>query len=602
MSQQKTVDPLTLSLIEGRLDSLNEELGKRLCRQAFSFATAQIRDLGTALLDKKERMLNIGNFLPCHSAGSDICLKAMLDWIGRENIHPDDFIIGNDPFIVQFGHAPDWSFVRPVFYEGELVFYHYMRTHQFDSGGAFMACYFPRTYDCHGEGLMIPPVKIIEEGKIDEKVYSIILRNVRGPAMVRADNMLIYASMKRAEERIIDMLRSYGKDTVMAACDELIRRTEEMVRKTISTWPVGVYQSEAAADWDGTTDRPVWVRLSLTVKPEEGQLIFDFSDSDPMCDFINVPLGQQWASVVVGVAWSLPAGTPRNQGLVNCITIKTKEGTVLSPVYPATTGAQTVILGIQVTECVQLALSQVVPKDTCAVWGGPLNPIFAGKRRDRIDPRTKSPQVYWVGGFHSHASMGAIYGYDATEALGACGVAGAAVRAPVEVCEWDTPYRWLRYEFWTDSAGAGQWRGGLGTHVEIMNTYDPKVWQPLDCVVMTGNSDGEKFGSPGTMGGKEGKKHKLGIIRKGKQEPLRTIDVQYIRPGDIIIAKSGGGGGVGDPLDREVEKVRWDALNKVVSIESAKSDYGVVIDPETFEVDYEATKKLREKLKAREKV
>ncbi len=94
----------------------------------------------------------------------------------------------------------------------------------------------------------------------------------RGSSMVRADNMLVYTSMKKAEERLLDLLRSYGKDTVLAACDELIRRTEEAVRKSISTWPAGVYRAERAADWDGTVDRPVWVRLALTVKPDEGQL------------------------------------------------------------------------------------------------------------------------------------------------------------------------------------------------------------------------------------------------------------------------------------------------------------------------------------------
>lgn len=598
MSERKTIDPLTLSLIEGRLNSLNEELGDRLFRQCFAFPTAHIRDLGTALFDNKERTITIGNWMPVHTAGSDVCLKGMLDWIGRDNIHPDDFIIANDPFIVRFGHAPDWSFIRPIFYEGELLFYHFMRTHQYDSGGAYQGCYYPRTYDCHGEGLMIPPVKIIEGGKVDEKVFSVILRNVRGSPMVRADNMLAYASMRKAEERVLELLRSYGKDTVQAACDELLRRTEEAVRKVISTWPAGTYKAERAADWDGTTDRPVWLRLALTIKPDEGQLIFDFTESDPQVDFINCPKGQTWAAVVTGVAWSLPPGTARNQGLLDCITIITKEGTVLGPTYPVTTGAQAPTLGTQVTECVQVALGQVVPKDTSALWSRHLNPILTGRRWDRIDPRTKSPQLYWEAPFHGDGSSGAIYGYDGFDGLGPCHTGGAVLRAPIEVEEWDAPYRWLHHEFLMDSAGDGQWRGGLGTDLELVNTYDRKVWQPHDCVVMTGNSDGEKFGNLGLMGGTEGKKNKLGIVRGGKKVQLRCIDVQYVQPGDVIWTKSGGGGGVGDPLDREVERVQWDALNEYISIEVARNVYGVVIEPETFEMDYEATTQLREKLKA----
>ncbi len=156
---------------------------------------------------------------------------------------------------------------------------------------------------------------------------------------------------------------------------------------------------------------------------------------------------------------------------------------MLNPTYPATSGAQACMLGTQITECVQLALSQVVPKDTSALWGRHLNPGFAGKLRDRIDPRTKSIQLYRGAAFYSSPSNGAIYGYDGTDGLGPTISAGAVLRAPVEVEEWDMPYRWLHYEFLTDSGGAGQWRGGLGTHVEYLNTHDPKVWQPLDCLV-----------------------------------------------------------------------------------------------------------------------
>jgi N-methylhydantoinase B len=448
---------------------------------------------------------------------------------------------------------------------------------------------------------MIPPVKIVERGVIDEKAFSIILRNVRGRTMVRADNMLIFEAMRKSEERVIEMIRSYGKETVQAACDEILRRTEESVRKIISTWPAGTFTAERAADWDGTTDQPVWVRLALTVKPKEGQLIFDFSESDQQVDYINCPKGQSSAAVVSGVAWSLTPGTARNQGLLDCLTIITKEGTVLGPTYPATTGAQAVTLGTQVTECVQIALSQVVPKETSAIWSRHLSPIVTGKRRDRIDPRTKAPQVYWVSPFHSDGSSGALYGYDGVDGLGPCHAGGGVVRAPLEVEEWDTTYRWLHYEFLKDSMGDGQWRGGAGTKVQILNAYDPKVWQPLDCVVMTGNSDGEKFTHTGLMGGTDGKVNELGIIRKGQDVRLRCLDVQYLQPGDIIWTKSGGGGGFGDPLDREVEKVRWDALNEYISIEMAKNVYGVVIDPKSFEVDYKATTELREKMKAQKK-
>jgi N-methylhydantoinase B len=600
MNERRNIDALTLSIIEGRLSSLNQELGNRLFRQCFSFPTAHIRDLGTALFDYKERTLTIGNWMPVHTAGSDVCLRGMLDWIGRENIHPEDFILANDPFIVKFGHAPDWSLVRPIFYRDELLFYHFLRTHQFDSGGAFMGCYYPRTFDCHGEGLMIPPVKIIEEGRVDEKVYSVILRNVRGREMVRADNMLAYEAMRKSEQRVIELLSTYGKDTVMAACDEILERTREEVRKVISSWPAGTYRAERAADWDGTTDKPVWVRLSLTVNRDEGRLVFDFSESDPQVDFINVPEGQTWSAVIIALAWSLPSGTRRNQGLIDCIEVITKEGTVLGPTYPATTGAQAPTLGTQIMECVQLALAQIVPKETSALWSRHLSPILCGGNRALIDPRTKSPQLYWTSPFHGDGSSGAIYGYDGVDGLGPAHGGGAVVRSPVEVEEWLIPYRWLHYEFLTDSAGDGEWRGGLGTELRVLNTYDSQLWQPHDCVCMTGNSDGEKFTNTGLIGGTDGRANALGIIRKGENVQLRCCDVQYLEPGDLIWTKSGGGGGVGDPLNRNVEKVQMDARNQYISLERARDVYGVALDSKTFEVDFDATKGLREKMRAQQ--
>lgn len=598
-SAKSPIDPLTLSIIEGRLTAQNIELGSRLFRQCFSFATAYIRDIGTALFDSAERTITIGNFMPVHTAGSDVCLKGMLDYIGRDNIHPDDFIVSNDPFIVKFGHAPDFSFIRPVFFEGDLLFYQFMRTHQYDAGGSYQGSYFPRTYDCHGEGVMIPPVKIIEQGKIDEKVLSVILRNVRGPQMVRADCMLAYASMQVTEQRLLELLKRYGKETVMAACDEIVGRTETAVRKVISAWPAGTYYAERAADWDGTVDKPVWVRLAMTVKPEEGQLILDFTKSDAQVDFINCPQGQTQAALVTAVAWSLPPRIPRNQGLLNCLTILTTPGSVLDPVYPATSGAQAPMLGTHVCECVQVALGQIVPKETSALWARHFNPIITGRRRDVLDPRTGSPQLYWAAPFHADGSQGAIHGYDAWDGLCWALGAGGVLRAPIEPMEWETPYRWLRHEFVADSAGDGQWRGGLGVRLDMLNTYDPKVWQDHDCVVMTGNSDGEKFEPLGLMGGTNGKKHKLGIVRDGQEAGLRCVDVQYVRPGDLLWSESGGGGGVGEPVDREVEKVRWDVLNEYISADRARTVYGVVLAPETLEIDLEATAKLRQEMKAK---
>ena len=597
MKKERTdIDPLTLALIEGRLETFNEELGQRTMRQCFSYMTAHLRDLGAAFLDKKERIISVGSYMPAHAAGADIGLKNMLDYIGRENVFPDDFIIGNDPFILALGHVPDWTFVRPIFYEDEIVFYHLFKTHQYDTGGAHMGAYYPGSFDCHGEGLMIPPLKLVEAGKLDEKVHGLILRNVRGSSLMRADNLLVYTSMKKIEARVLELLDQYGKDTVVAACDALVEKTRAAVKKVISTWPAGTYCSERGVDRDGTSDKTVWLRLKLTIDPKAGVLTFDFSESDDAVDFINLTIGRAWAAITCAVAWTLPSGLPRNQGLVDCIRIVTRKGSVIDPVYPATSGGQVVTAGV-ITECALVAFGQAVPKETSALWTRHMNPKFSGKRRDRIDPRTGSVQYFDVAGFMSDGGNGAIYGYDGTDSFTPYNAAGAVLKAPVEVEEWEAPLRWLRYEFLEDATGHGKWRGGLGTHVEILHTYDPELWQPHDTMVMTGNFDGEKFGALGLLGGHDGKPHQMGIVRNGKDVELRTMSSAYIEPGDVVWTQSGGGGGVGDPLARDPKKVRWDLLNGYISHQVAEAVYGVVVDPETFELDEEATKMQRLKRK-----
>ncbi len=602
MSKKIVVDPMTLSIIERRLFNIAEEMGTRVMRSARSYVTARIRDLGSAVFDDKERVVTQGDWLPAHIAGANQTIKNFLDYIGRDNIYPGDFMLGNDPYTVNSGHQPDWSFIYPIFMDGELISYLYFRNHQYDTGGAFCGCYWPRAYDVHSEALIIPPTKIFEKGVEQKPVYNLILKNVRGQEMMRNDHMLIRGSMMKVEERVKEMYRSYGKDVMRAAFDQLIESSEKMTRNAISKWPGGVYKAEAASDSDGTNmDVPVWVRLTLTIKPETGELIFDYTESDPQVDFINLTLGEVWGSTVIPLRFALPPGIPRNQGIYNCVSIITKPGTCCHPLYPASTGGQGPTLGTAMIESVQLALSQAIPKDVPAAWTRHLQPIFEGKNPKMVNPKTGQKLDYFVSSFQSDGSSGAIWGYDGWDSTDSSNCAGGVMRSPIETDERDYPYRYLCSEWVTDTSGDGQFRGGMGAHVEYLNLLDPKTYKHGDAYALTGNSNGEKFAPFGLMGGHGTKKNEMWIIRKGEKIPLHTVDMVTIEPGDKIITDSGGGGGVGDPLDREIEKVKDDARNEYISLERAKDVYGVIIDPKTWEVDKKNTADLRAKKKKAQK-
>ncbi|MFC1945668.1 hydantoinase B/oxoprolinase family protein [Chloroflexota bacterium] len=593
MNNNVTVEPMTISIIENRLYSLALQMGLRVVRAAYSYVTAHIRDVGTAIFDEDERVLTQGNWMPVHVAGANMSLKNILDYVGRENIAPGDFILGNDPYTVKAGHQPDWSFVYPVFHEGQLVSYLYLRTHVLDTGGAYVGCYWPRAYDVHSESLIIPPIKIFKGGKKQEDVYKLILKNVRQPSLMNMDLMLVRASMLKVAEEVEEMYKTYGRDVMKAGADQLISLSEKSIREAISKWPAGVYKAERAADSDGSKPDPVWVRLTLTIKPEEGELIFDYSECDKQVDFINLAAGHIWSFTITPLKWSLPPGIPDNNAIYGCVKILTKPGTVVNPTYPASCGGQGPHIGIAVLECVQQALAQAIPKEVPACWTRTLSPILQGKNPFVRDPNTGVRLDYFISNFHSAGTAGAMWGYDGWDGLGNAENSGAVIRSPIEIDERDFPYRFLCSEWITDSAGHGQFRGGQGAHAQYLNIHDPATFSRGDANVYTGNSDGEKFAPFGLMGGLDSGKAKMVIRRGQKNIRLHTVDMVQVQPGDIIMSWSPGGGGVGNPLEREIEKVQEDARNEYISVKVAREIYGVVLNPETFEIDNEATKKLR---------
>ena len=229
--KEREIDPFLMSIIEARLIGISQEIGLRVMKGSYSLPMATFRDLGAQVYDDKERLVAMAAWLPIHTAGSHVALQGILDYIGRDNVRPGDFYVGNSPYIVRAGHLPDWSFVRPVFYGDELIFYFSLRGHQFDSGGSHLGGYHVRPFDIHAEGLIIPPTKIFDRGTINEDAFRIILANVRGQEKVRSDIELINGAMLLAEKRLIGLIEDYGIDTVRVAMDKVTNLSEESIRK-----------------------------------------------------------------------------------------------------------------------------------------------------------------------------------------------------------------------------------------------------------------------------------------------------------------------------------------------------------------------------------
>jgi N-methylhydantoinase B len=593
------VDPITLSVVWNRLLTITRECGERVVHSSQSFVMAQARDLGPVLLTPQAEIVTTVEFLPCHCLLAEIPTSNILKKSGKLN--KGDMVIGNDGFIVQSGHLPDWTFLVPIYYRDELVYYCHFRAHMADSGGALSGSYFPRAYDCIAEGLNIPPIKIIERGEVDQKLREVLFDNIRTPAAVWSDNKLIYGSIQRMENDICELIEKYGLNTLKDCTREIIKRDEMATRKQIAAIPDGVYHGESACDWDGSVpDRPVWVRVKLRVEGDE--MTFDFSDSDDQVDFINSPLGNTYAFTYLAIFLHINPTIPHNHGSRVPVHIIAPEGKVVNPIRPHTYGACACSCACAIYEACAMALGQADPENAKACSARHFSVDFAGRLPIR-DPRTGQDLEYFGAPFIEEGGTGAVKGFDGWDGETGSIHSGALKRGSVEENELAFPFLWSVVECEKDSEGAGEFVGGRGTYSERW-CVAPKG---AKTVLMAGDCDGSVHAPPGMAGAPPTFLGKIFIRREGsvKREVFRTLDMAEMYPGDLLITHAPGGAGWGYPLNRNPEKVRKNVQDGLVSINRARDVYGVLFkahnmkDPSALEIDDEGTEKLRKEMKTK---
>ncbi|MDF1552258.1 MAG: hydantoinase B/oxoprolinase family protein [Deferrisomatales bacterium] len=588
------LDPTTFSVVWNKLDFITDQIGQKVLYSTQSFVTALARDLGQTFLDAAGEIVSAASYLPIHTMVAQEAIKGLESTFHGE-YEPGDFIVANDPYIVKGGHLPDWNFVRPVFYKGERIGFLQAKTHVSDTGGFMPGGYAPGAYDIIAEGLNIPPIKVIKGGVLQKELWGFLLLNVRNSTQVDMDTMLINGAMAQAEEQLVAMCDKYGVETVKACMGSIIDAGERAMRAEISKIPDGTYYGESATDWDGKTDKPVWVRVDAIVKGDE--LTFDFSKSDPQCTFVNCPEGVVITDSAISAFFIVDASVPKNGGALRPIHVIAPEGLVVNPIYPATVGASQISVGIQIVEACTLALGSALPDRAMAGWGKHMCPMHLGVDPGKIDPRTGGPRQYFAETFASDSGSGAVKGHDGWLGIGFAAAAGNFLRPNIEQFEQHCPYVVNEVKVLADWEGAGEFRGAPGTSLEF--TAHTVAGAPA--MLQTGNSDGARFSPPGVVGGGTAPLSQITVHgADGSKRPLRTIDMQPVSPGDRCVTKCAGGGGWGNPLDRAVGKVQDDVIDGYVSVERAREVYGVVLNPETLEVQAEATQNLRAELRAQQ--
>ena len=565
-----TFDPITLEILWRRLISIVDEADGAVARTAFSSLLRDAHDYTCMFTDHQGRELAQGTYVtPGQSGAMALGIKNLIKKLPPETYQPGDIFITNDPWALA-GHLNDVCVMSPIFYRDKLVAFTACVFHHSDIGGRVSS----DNHDVFEEGLFIPLVKLYDRGVLNQPLIDMIRWNVRTPDEVVGDIRSQIAANHVCSEKIVQMLMETGLEDLSDLGNEIINHTERSMREEIQKVPDGIYRAEGKIEqMKGQQD--LLVKAAVEVKGDN--LIVDLDGSSPQVNWGgNVVFNFTYAYVFMAMKSMFGPDIPNNDGCTAPIQLKAPEGSVVNCRFPAAVAARLVV-GHFLTEIIYRAMAQVLPDRVIAASGGTpaqMN-VFYGKRKDG---RPWHSVIIRGGGMGASSKNDGNYVY-IFPANGA--------NTPIEIFESDTPLIVERRELLPDSGGPGRMKGGLGQR-EVFRVPDDEH-APLPPVNL-GIQAGRHIHAPeGLFGGKPGSKAQFLV----NGVPGNSFGLTQLKPGDWVTIDAAGGGGYGNPFERDPEMVEKDVLEGYISLPKAKEEYGVVIDPQTLKVDPEATQKLR---------
>jgi N-methylhydantoinase B len=572
MGQQ--FDPVTLEILWRRLISIVDEADSAVARTAFSSLLRDAHDYTCMFTDRKGRELAQGTFAtPGQSGAMALGVKNLIRKLPSDGYRPGDVFITNDPWALA-GHLNDVCVMSPIFCQDRLTAFTACVFHHSDIGGRVSS----DNHDVFEDGLFIPLVKLYDGGVLNEGIMEMIRWNVRTPDEVTGDIRSQIAANHVCAEKICQMLDEYGLDGLDDLADEIITRTERSMRRSISEVPDGVYQAEGIVEqMEGKEN----IIIKVAIKVNGSDIEVDLDGSSPQVDWGgNVVFNFTYAYVFMAMKSMFDPDIPNNDGCAAPIHMSAPEGSVVNCKFPAAVAARMQI-GHFMTEIIYRAMAEALPDRVMAGSGGTpatMN-VFYGRWKDGNPWHSV---IIRGGGMGASSGNDGYYDY-IFPANGA--------NTPVEIFESDTPLIVEKREILTDSGGPGKMMGGQGRRV-VFRVPDDE-YAPAPPVNLGIQSGRYRYPPEGLFGGGNGAKARF--LVNGEQG--NPYGLTQLNPGDVVIMDAAGGGGYGDPLERDMEQVERDMENGYVSLEGARESYGVVIDPETLTVDREETEKLRESLK-----
>ncbi|RYE34673.1 MAG: hydantoinase B/oxoprolinase family protein [Hyphomicrobiales bacterium] len=563
------IDPITLEVIRNALASTADEMALIVMRSAYSPVVRDIMDYSTALCDAKGRVIAQGLTLPIQLCSFPRIMGFVQERYG-DTLKAGDVLIANDPYGSGGQHLPDIYILKPIFVAGRIAGFAATVAHHTDVGGIVPGSVAIYATEIQQEGLRIPLLKLYDEGEPVEAVFRILEANTRSPIEVLGDIRAQIAACNVAEEGLTTLIGRYGAQELEAYIDALHDHAEAMMRDVIRALPNGVYR---ATDYiDGVGEDPEPLPIVATVTVSEDTIDIDFTGTaDQVAASINCPISLPESAAFCAIRCLSQQDIPNCEGYLRPITVRAPEGCLVNPRYPAACGARGVV-GYRVFDAIMQALAQIVPERAIGgSEGGPY--LLAGGGTHEGRSFVLNEMV--VGTWGARASKDGIEGIS--------NPAANLSNQPVEMIEADMPVEVLRYGLVPDTGGPGEFRGGLSFIREF------RFLAPIRFVLRGDRRDHPPFGFEGGMPGSPSA-HIL-VRADGVEQGLPTMPMESFtaRAGDVFRLIGAGGGGYGDPLQRDPSRIEDDLREGKVTVDGASRDYGAVIAADGVSVDRDAT-------------
>jgi N-methylhydantoinase B len=541
----KAIDPVTLEVVWNRLLSVANEQQDALIRTAFSTIVRESQDLACGIFDTRGRMIAQSiSGTPGHINAMATSMKHFLAAFPPDKLGPGDVLITNDPWMTA-GQINDITITTPFFKDGRLVALFANTCHSADIGGRILSAEAREVFE---EGLRLPIMKLFDRGEPNQVLMQIVRVNVRQPDEVIGDFYAQTASNDAGGRALLEMMEEFGLDSIDHVAEEIIRRSEQAVRGEIAKLPDGEWSNET---WSDGFEEPILIRCTVRVAGDE--IFIDFSGSSPQSTRgINVVLNYTHAYASFAIKAAICPDVPHNEGSFRPVHVSAPPGSILNALDPAPVASRQVI-GHFIPSAIFAALSGAMPGRLMAPGA---DPIWLSVWRGQNPSFTLT--LFQVGGTGARPSK---------DGLSAVGFPSGVAGVPAEIVESLSPVVLKRRELRPDSGGAGKWRGGLGQLTEFVRRGEGR-WS------VSSIADRTKYPAPGLLGGQAGA---AGEVALGDGTRLHAKSLVDLGAGDTVHVNLPGGGGYGNPLQRDAQRVLWDVIEGYITPEEAEKNYGVAV-------------------------